>query len=572
MKKKLENIFEKYIYLSGLGKRPGEFIDEALQNLLLCIIASIALGIVYLLISLGLFPLPVHESSFQNILFLIPVPTVVGLLLMLDPYIRAQQHMKGAEKELLYVMALVTTYAANGVAPHIAINRLRRYRDLFKEFSKIVDRIEKIRLFFVVDEIEAMEVEGRRVISPLIADLLLSAASIERRGGDIYTLFREKMRSVFYSVREEYKSLADKMKFIGDVILMAYGMLPLMLYTMFALFASENLALQASFYSFLLNPLIGILLVFLIDSLYPKTPVSYSKFYRLLLYFVPVGVAVFAALYVPWLMEIIRPKEDVISGLPWLSVAIAAAATAISAPVSFRYMVESRRLLAIDYSLPSFVRDVAEEVKKGNTPALSIISLSKTRTYGSALDKIIRKMASSLSSGMTFEEACKLVMNEVSWYCRMSLALMIEADLMGAKPEVFDEVAEVTREIIDSIKIARSSVAPLKFFGLATAALVTGVTSLLIRYVLERVAVMAEGLYGAFARNPALAAGLGLQLVTPKMLPQLVDTIMAGNSVTMVIMGLMTGKMTDGTLAAGFQYVVVTSVFTIVTTLIFFLL
>ncbi|MCC6050012.1 MAG: hypothetical protein LM580_04865 [Thermofilum sp.] len=91
---------------------------------------------------------------------------------------------------------------------------------------KIVRRIERVRMLYVVDELEAMEVEGRRVTSPLISDLLLSSTSIERRGGDIYAVLRDKMRSVFNSVWESYKSLRDKMKLVGDVILTVYGVLP----------------------------------------------------------------------------------------------------------------------------------------------------------------------------------------------------------------------------------------------------------------------------------------------------------------------------------------------------------
>ncbi|MCC6050011.1 MAG: hypothetical protein LM580_04860 [Thermofilum sp.] len=59
------------------------------------------------------------------------MPLVVGVFLSLDPYFKAQEHMRGAERGLLYVMALLTTYAANGVPPHAAFERLKEYEELF---------------------------------------------------------------------------------------------------------------------------------------------------------------------------------------------------------------------------------------------------------------------------------------------------------------------------------------------------------------------------------------------------------------------------------------------------------
>ncbi|MEM4488463.1 MAG: type II secretion system F family protein [Desulfurococcaceae archaeon] len=568
----LEDFLEKYIYLSGIRKTPKEFVREALNNFLLLAAASATLSLVVAVFSLGILEPIIPLEQLRYLAYLIPAPLIIGLFLLFEPYFRAAEHMRGAERELLYVMALLTTYAANGVAPHIAIDRLRmKYKELFTEFSKIAERISRIRVLFVVDELEAMEFEGRRVSSQLISDLLLSSASIERRGGDIYAVLREKMRSIFNAVRENYKTLSSRMSFVADVILIAYGVLPMMLYTMFALFASEELALQSIFYSFFVNPLIGLALVYLIDLMYPKTPVKYNKYYRLIAYSLPVGAAVFVAVYAPWYFGLISARPEVISGLPWTGVAIAAAAIATCAPAAFRYHFDQRRLTAIDYALPSFVRDVAEEVKKGSTPSLAIITLSNTRSYGSALDKVIKKIALALEAGRTFEEAVQSVMREVSWYCRMSLTLMVEADLMGAKPEVFDEVAEVTREIIDSLRIARSSVMPLKIFGLITAVLVIGITSMLVRQVLEPIAMMAEGFYAAASSFPTLMGSLGVQLITPKMLPQLVDTVITGSVVTMILMGLMTGKMTDGTLAGGFVYVIIDMLLSMTAILLLFL-
>lgn len=565
----LEDFLAKYIYLADIRKTPEQFVSESLKNLAIAAVASTTLSCLIAAFMLGLAPPIMPTQVIQNIAFLIPVPVIIALLMVFEPYFKAQEHMRGAERELLYVTTLLTTYAANGLPPHVAFQRLKKYSDLFPEMTKIVNRIDRIKTLFIVDEIEAMETEGRKVTSSFISDLLLSAASLERRGGDMYSAMRDKMRSIFMEIKEKYKSLADRMKIVGDTILIFYGVMPLTLYTMFALFASEDMTLQSIFYSFVVNPLVGVALVYLIDALYPKTPVRYTSYYRKTLYFIPVGVAVFIAMYSVSYFGLLKPK--VISGLPWTGVALASALIAVIAPIAIQFYRDNRRLISIDYALPSFIRDITEEVKKGNTPAQAIISLSKSRSYGKHLDKIVNKMAVVIEAGRTFKEAYETIKDDLSWRSKLILALMVEANVMGAKPEVFEEVTEVTREIIDALKIARSSTSPLRIFGLSTAALVIGVTAMLIRQVLEPIAKMAKNIYATAAMSN-LGVSLGINLITPQQLPSLVDTIIAGSVVTMFMLGLLTGKMTDGALVSGYQYAIITLLISIAMVLVFFLI
>jgi flagellar protein FlaJ len=572
MRAKLERFLENYIYLSGIKKTPKAYVDEFLRNLFILSMATVILLGSGILLLLELLPISVAPEQAYLFLLLSPLPLVAAIFLLLEPYLQARKHMSGAEREMLYVMSLLTTYAANGVSPHVALERLKDYQELFPETTKIIKRIEKIKMLYVVDDLEAMEFEGRKVTSSLISDLLLSSASIERRGGDIYSVLRDKMKSIFNAVRESYKTLADKMQLIGDVILIVYGVLPLTLYTMFAMYASEDSAFQSMLYSYIVNPLMGIVLILLVDTLYPRTPVKYTKYYKMALYMTPLGVITFTVIYLPWLLGYIKPKPEVLSGLPWTSVALAMALIAVSVPIALRYIAETRKLTSIDYALPSFVRDIAEEIKKGNTPDLAILTLSKTRSYGGELDKIIKKMNSVIEAGRTFIEAGKSVMQDLSWYGKMSFALMLEATVMGAKPEVFDEVAEVTREIIDSVKIAKSSVTPLRIFGMVTAALIVGITAMLIRYVLEPIASMAESFQTAMASASTFIGIIGIRFITPPMLPSLVDSIMTGSILTLFMMGMLTGKMSDGTLAAGFQYAIIMLAIGIIMILALFLI
>jgi len=83
---------------------------------------------------------------------------------------------------------------------------------------------------------------------------------------------------------------------------------------------------------------------------------------------------------------------------------------------------------------------------------------------------------------------------------------------------------------------------------------------------------MAESFQAAMASATTFIGVIGVRFVTPPTLPPLVDTMMAGSIITLFAMGMLTGKMSDGTLAAGFLYAAIMSAIGIAAILVLFLL
>jgi len=568
----LSEFFEKYLYLSEVKITPREYTKMFITRNLIGLIASLGIFIFVHLLNIGLIPNINIETIFKaeyssniiTLLYLISItPIVVTLLITLSPVLEAMEHVSQAEREMPYFTALLTIFASAGLPPHVALERIEEKVSLFPAISRIAKRIKKLKLLFIMDDIGAIETEGRRFPSPLVSDVLLSLAAAERGGGDIYAIFRDKMKSAFTYLKEKYKSLADQMKMIGDVILVFYGILPLTLYVMFALFASENVVIQSYMYSLIANPLMAGVLVLIIDQIYPKTLVKYTEYYKRLLFYIPLGAVVFAALYFPTMY-----LEELLSTMKYYRKAIALGAAIIAVLISeaIRYVIESRRLMSITLALPSFTRDLTEEIKEGQTPSLAIGRLIKLRTYGKHLDKILRRINLAINSGHTFKEAVELIMNELPWHAKLTFTLLIEADIIGAKPEIFEEITNVTREVVDSINIARKGTVPIRLFGLATAGLIVATTTLLVRWVLIPIAKMAPSLQA----GGGLGINIGFKLITENELPGMIDSVLIGCVITSFFLGLLTGKMSEGNLASGFIYAVFTVLLSIVITIIMF--
>jgi len=566
LERKLEKAFEKYIYISQIGLSPKEFAKKVSEIVLADIVAAAVF--IFLLVALRLkiisVPAP-PELVFSVITYAAFIIALVSVLTIMDPVLKTYEHLSMCKEELPYVSALLTVYAAAGVPPHKALERIGEKKELFPGFSRLVRRIKKIKKLYILDDLEAIESEARIIPSLEVSDILFSAAGAERGGGDIYAVFRDKMKSAFSFLRESYKALADKMKFVADLILTLYGVLPLTLYIMLAMFARGDVVAQANMYTYVVNPLIFIAMVLIVDGMYPKSPDKYTKYYKYYAkFFLPLAIGLFVVLYMFFGVIAERYLYWIKTSMTMyqIPICLGIAVAASFIPVAVKFTLEYRRLSAIDFALPSFCRDLTEEIKKGYTPSQSIETLAKERSYNKHFDKILTDISRGLKGGLTFREALERVFSKVSWRTRLVFDLIIEADELGSRPEIFEEITNVTREIMDSIKVARESTRSLKFFGLITAGLIVAVICILVLQVLIPIAKTSSMI--TFESSGFYSFNVGVRFITEKELPGLVSTLLTGTIINALTLGLLTGKMSEGTLASGFRYSIITLVISVI--------
>jgi len=580
IKEKLSAFFERYIYISGLNYTPREYADIFIKRMIAAMAAILVLLISSLLLKFSPFLLtnlpPNLSKDLPNILMIMAFIVLGGIFFAsLEPVFKALEIVGQTEREMPYVASLLTIYASAGIPPHLALSRIGEKADLFPGTHLLVRRIQKLRSLFVLDELDAIEAEARKIPSTVVSDILFSAAGAERGGGSIYIVFKDKMKSFFAELKERYKKLGEQMKLIGDIILIFFGVLPMTMYTMFTLFASPGIVSIAFLFSFIIVPFIGAVLSMIVDTMYPKTPMKYTKYYRRLVYSIPLGIVAFAIVYTvlstPQLMPTI--KETALAAFfekaqkykTAISLDVAFIAVLFKEAISF--MRDNRRLTSIEMALPSFVRDLTEEIRKGYTPSQALDRLLELRSYGKHLDNLLREVSSAVKIGHTLSEAVQFIKNKVSWRTAVIFEIIGDADRLGAKADVFEEITDVTREIIDAIKIAKSGTVGIRLFGLVTAGLVMGVMALLVNMVLSRIAELSDIVIEAQMR---VGQGLmmGFSLITKDLLAPLVDSISIGVVISALILGLLTGKMSDGVLASGFLYAILTLLITLIILLV----
>jgi flagellar protein FlaJ len=531
----LEKALANYIYLSGLRTTPGTYVKRALTMLM----TSAAVSAFLLYFSFFIARVPAFAIIGA-------MPVSYSLYMLFRPVIKAKAFESQCIRELPYVAAFMTSYAAVGIPPHRSMLAVGMKGHNFPAFSRLVRMMEATRMVTVKDPLTTIEEEADKISSLPLKDFLQSAVSAERGGGGMYNVLKDKLRSLFGELREKYKALGDQLKLYGDLLLVFFGVLPLLLYTMLTVFASDAAITTSQMFTYMVTPLLVVTLILMIDVSYPSTPQKFDRYYaKALSVGLPAAAAAAALFYFsPVLVEMLLGTKFVQYKL---AVSLGASLTVFAGLATYIFYRDYLFMNNVDYAVPSFARDLTEEVKKGKSPTQGTIYLSETRSYNKDFNSVIQHIALQLKAGRTLREAVEPLRGRISWRSMLILDLIADADELGAQKEIFEEVSEISREVRDAIRIAKAKTTGVKFFGLLVVLLMIFIASLLIKQIIIPLTNMSISI--------PQQVGLGnINLLRPDQLPSLIDTISSGIMLNSTFLGVLTGKMSDGILASGFLY------------------
>jgi len=178
------------------------------------------------------------------------------------------------DRELPYVITLITIMAASGVSPFGSFTKLARYKLLpyiMKEARNIVGQVHILG----EDPLSALEKRAEVSGSKQYRDLLLGYVSTVRNGGDIASFLQSKMKSIFeFEVAIGRQSVAK----IGGLVdaYMIMQVIGLSLYVVVVAMSSSATTsmMPASMSSpifsylivFVLLPVISFLILFILDK------------------------------------------------------------------------------------------------------------------------------------------------------------------------------------------------------------------------------------------------------------------------------------------------------------------
>ena len=522
---------------------PAGFLSQKLPTLRDQILKSnmtitpeglIALDIFYTIITAVITSVVAYLGvAFFHIIYfaILPVATpIIFVIILNSPRASAANRGASIETELPFVIGYLSVLAGGGVSPIATMRRIARMK-LFPAVSKEAKRILIQTEVFGDDPITAMEYVAKSNPSRNWAEFLLGYTSVLKSGGDFVTYIQTKLKDILDSKSASVKRSADTTGTMAEAYLTITVILGMTLYTLYMIqvLISHNLAGLTNLYvfAFLIVPLISAGFIYLIDAVQPKWPYTDYRPYRSFIFTVPAAALFFLA---PFPIPLyLHTGFSLIIG--------------VSLPAYFAIKF-SRERLALEKSLPDFIRDVAEGRKTGLSPEKSIERLSE-RHYG-VLSKHVRKMGSQLSWGVALSKVVSTFTDAVgSWITKATGTLLIEVvDVGGGTTRSFTEMANFTRQINDMENDRRSALRAFVMIAYVAGVMVIMTTFIMV-YLLGQPA--ARG-FGGFTAIPA--STIDLLLVTA-----VFDSF---------VIGLVAGKMGESSVSDGFKHAIALVILSIV--------
>ena len=450
------------------------------------------------------------------------------------------------DRELPYVVTLITIMAASGITPFGSFTKLARYRLLpyiMKEARNIIGQVHILG----ADPLTAMEKRANLSASRQYRDLLMGYVSTVRNGGDIASFLQSKMKSIFeYEVAVARQSVAK----IGGLVdaYMIMQVIGLSLYVVLVAMSStaSNGALPVSLPSspvfsylivFVLLPGISFLLLYVMDKVVFSTLVGAKDILMKGMYFSGIAIGAFVVLMATGVLQkVIDPAY----ALPIFLIAA-------SALPAYRGMKLEKNMKGMESELPSYLRDVAESRKAGLSPEKCIVYASE-RIRDSVFQGVVKSFANQLEWGVPLRKIYENLASSVkSFSALIHFRVLIEAIESGGGYTTSLEILAQSSESSYNNEREKSSMLKPYFFIAFMVTALTSVTTLMVAQTFDEI--------GSSILAPGAAQGAAVE---PEDTGEISSTQMlaigiAGQS---WMSGFLIGKISSGSFATGFKYAI----------------
>ena len=450
------------------------------------------------------------------------------------------------DRELPFVITLVTIMAASGITPFGSFAKLARYKLLpyvMKESRNIIGQVHILG----EDPLSAMEKRAEVTASKQYRDLLLGYVSTVRNGGDIASFLQSKMKSIFeFEVAVARQSVAK----IGGLV-DAYMIMQVIALSMYVVVValsstagSSGDLLPASMASptfsyllvFVLLPGISIGILYALDKIVTSTLVGVSKMLKRGVIFSLIAIVAFVAL----------TASGAFNGIIDPVYAFPIFLMAASAWPAYQSTKAEKNQRSMENELPSYLRDVAESRKAGLSPEKCIIYASE-RLRDPVFHRVVKTFANQLEWGVPLRKIYSNLASSIkSWSALMHFRILIEAiDSGGGYTTSLEILAQSSESASNTEQEKRSMISPYVFIAFMVTAL-TSLTTLMIAQTFQDVN---EGIFEA----PEGAAPA--PVVTTDQGPLSSNQMFAiGIAAQSWMTGFLVGKISSGSFGTGFKH------------------
>jgi flagellar protein FlaJ len=478
--------------------------------------------------------------GFIPIIFLVPLPFYVMIGFLLIPISRAGERASNLEREMPFAAAYISVMASGGIAPYTSFKRLAEVELMPAMRSEAREIIKDVEIFGI-DPLSAIENAAKKNPLDVFKDFLSGYASTVIIGGDIGHFLERKAEDIFKTRALRVKAAAERLGMLLETFIIVMVLMSLCFYILFSVESIYSVGISMYsgiiLYTYLFTPMLSFMFIYLAHSMQPKTPVVEMRPYKV---FGVCGIiAIILFMLLTNFMGFIEvPFFGAFQTIIDMPVAIAICLFVATAPAAVVNSRLSKKKASIEQGINSFLRDLTEVRKTGLSPEKCIESLSN-RDYGE-FSKELRKISSEISWGVPVR---KVIMDFVkrmrSWMAQIVMFLLVETiDVGGGTIAMIESLARFNNLTQEVEKEKKMAVRPYILMPYFAAILLVATTTMMIGFT--------SGTLGV-----AEAGG------QKKDLSSLVMTFTTSCIFHSYLIGIVAGKISEESVAAGFKHAAV---------------
>ena len=455
------------------------------------------------------------------------------------------------DRELPFAVMLFTLMAASGVNIYDGWKKMRSIKLLpifQKEAEEVVRQVEALGH----DPLTVMSRIADNAKSKMYRDFLAGYVSSVKSGVDVVSFLKSKMRSMFEAQSAASNRAIERL----GTLVEAYAVMlivTLCAYILYIVMSSSNFFNMTSavgmsssgsntmlyLFVFLAMPLLSVVFLLIAHVSRKSNLITLKEVYKKALFssFPAIGISL-VFLVVPSLQASL--SQIGMTGIVTVCFLI------ISVPAWLSYRKIAKANFTAEDSMPSFLRDVSEARKIGLSPEKSIIHASKRSSYGSFAN-VLGLVRSQIEWGVSLRKIFENVKQKIrSWPVLVHFFILAETVEIGggsaAALEILSEYSEKSKEIESNKRATLHPYVIIAFIWSALIALTTTIVAMTI-YILADMSL------------PGMTTQVPLTSVHEQLL-----VLSIGIILQCWLSGFFIGKISEGSLAAGFKYSAVLAV------------
>ncbi len=453
-------------------------------------------------------------------------PPLVFLFIMRAPRISQGSRSAALDNELPFVVGFIVVLAGGGISPIASIRRIAGMTEIFPNAAKEAKRILLDIDVFGLDPVTALEKAAETSPNKPFAELLYGYTTVIKTGGDMNSFLSNKLKEIYEARSLKVKKSSESIGTMAEGYVTITSVLGISLFVLFqaeSLISNSTSGIQGiEVFGLLGVPAFSVLFIYMLNAIQARYPyVDYGP-YKAFGLSAPAGILLFV-LPIP------------LNLFYHTSLALLAA-TAAPMVVAIR---AGREKSALEKALPDFIRDISEGRKIGLSPEQTIQSLAD-KHYG-LLSKHVKKMSAQVSWGVSTVQVIRTFAEGVkSWVTREAGMLLTEViDVGGGTVRSFSDMADFTRKMNDLESEKRSSLRPYLFINYFASIMVVVTTFIMVYFIATPINFGAASKF-APPIKPLNKADIDILL-----------TVAVFES---WFIGMVAGKMGEGSVADGFKH------------------